>query len=74
MSAQNFSEYLTGEETNLQMEFVDILNSSTSITGVTYNDLGTSEYKTISEDGSVQIAIGMTSFEDYFASLTALAN
>ncbi len=72
MSAQNFSEYLTGEETSLQMEFVDILNNSTSITGVTYNDLGTSEYKTISEDGSVQIAIGMTSFEDYFASLTAL--
>lgn len=73
MSAQNFSDYLTGEETDLQMAFVDILNNSESITGVTYNDLGSSEYKTISEDGAVEIAIGMTGFDDYFASLTALA-
>ena len=73
MSAQNFSDYLTGEETDLQMAFVDILNNSESITGVTYNDLGSSEYKTISEDGSVEITIGMTTFDDYFASLTALA-
>lgn len=73
MSAQNFKDYLTGEETSLQLEFVDILNASTSITGVTYNDLGSSEYKTISEDGSIEIAIGAKSFEDYFKSLSDLA-
>ena len=65
MSAQNFSEYLTGKETPLQLEFVNLLNNSTNITGVTFNDLGTNEFKTVSEDGTIEFAIGQMSAEDF---------
>lgn len=70
MSAQNFSEYLTGDETALQLEFVELVNNSTSITGVTFNDLGTNEYKTISEDASVELAIGQLSVDEFIDTLT----
>lgn len=70
MSAQNFADYLTGEETSLQLEFVDLVNKSTSITGVTVNDLGTNEYKTISEDASVELAIGQITVEEFIDRLT----
>ncbi len=70
MSAQNFSQYLTGSETSLQLEFVDMVNNSKSITGVTFNDLGTNEYKTISEDASVGIAIGQISADEFITALT----
>lgn len=58
MSAQDYSAYLTGKETEPQKAFTDMVVKSTSITGVTFNDLGTSEFKTISEDGSQQLVIG----------------
>lgn len=72
MSAQNFKDYLTGEETALQKEWVEIINNSTSISGVTINDLGTSEFKTVCEDASVELAIGSISTEDFFNTLAAV--
>lgn len=70
MSAQNFSDYLTGQETTLQLEYVDMVNESTSISGVTFNDLGTNEYKTVSEDASVELAIGQLTVEEFLDKLT----
>lgn len=70
MSAQNFSDYLTGQETSLQLEFVGLVNNSTSITGVTFNDLGTNEYKTAAEDASVELAIGMITTEEFINRLS----
>ncbi len=74
MSAQNFSDYLTGEETDLQKDWVKIVDESTSISGVTFNDLGTSEFKTVSEDGSVSFAIGSMTEDDFFNTLSGLAS
>jgi len=65
MSAQNFSQYLTGKETALQLEFVDKVNNATSISGVTFNDLGTNQFKTVSEDASVEFAIGQLTAKDF---------
>lgn len=72
MSAQNFSEYLTGSETALQLELVDLVNNSTSISGVTFNDLGTNEYKTVSEDASVELAIGKITIEEFTNKLSSV--
>lgn len=72
MSAQNFEEYLTGGETSLQNDWVEIINNSTSISGVTINDLGTSEFKSVCEDASVELAIGSISTEDFFNTLAAV--
>lgn len=72
MSAQNFADYLTGDETALQNEWVSIVNNSTSLSGVTLNDLGSSEYKTVSEDASVELAIGSITVDDFFATLSGV--
>lgn len=72
MSAQNFGDYLTGNETELQKEWVAIVDNSTSLSGVTLNDLGSSEFKTVSEDSSVELAIGSITPDDYFNTLSAV--
>ena len=69
MSAQNYSAYLTGEETQLQLDYTDIVSNSQSISGVTFNDLGTSEFKTISEDLTQTLAIKSISVEDFWTQL-----
>ncbi|MGL6198385.1 MAG: ABC transporter substrate-binding protein [Lachnospiraceae bacterium] len=70
MSAQNFTDYLTGEETDLQNEWIEILNSATSISGVTFNDLGTNEFKTISEDASIELTIGSLDKDQFLSTLS----
>ena len=74
MSAQNYSDYLTGEETSVQLAFTDIIDSATSITGGTFNDLGNSEFKTNSEDLSAELAIGMITPDDFISQLGAAAS
>lgn len=71
MSAQNYSEYLTGSETPVQLDFTDIVSKATSVTGVTFNDLGTSEFKTISEDLSQELAIKSVTVDEFITSLGA---
>ena len=66
MSAQNYSDFLTGSETDVQLAFTDIIDSATSITGVTFNDLGNAEFKTNSEDLSAELAIGMVTRKTLF--------
>ena len=73
MSAQNYADFLTGEETSVQLAFTDIISSAASITGVTFNDLGDSAFKTNSEDLSAELAIGMVSPEEFIAQLEAAA-
>lgn len=70
MSAQNFADYQTGNETNLQKEWVNIVDNSTNLSGVTFNDLGNSEFKTVCEDSSIELAIGSITTEDYFNTLS----
>ena len=65
MSAQDYSQYLTGKETAPQKAFTDIVTGSTSITGVTLNDRGNSAFKTASEDLSQQLAIGSKTPEEF---------
>ena len=70
MSAQDFSSYLTGNETELQTEIINDLNNASGITGMTYNDLGSSAYKTICETSTTEVLAGMISVADYFAALS----
>ena len=46
MSAQDQSAYMTGDETELQMQFVDAVNNATSVSGTPINDCGPSAFKT----------------------------
>ena len=71
MSAQNFADYLTGDETALQLAWVDIVDNSTSLSGVVLNDLGTSSFKTVSEDAAGELAIGSITTDEFFEKLAA---
>jgi raffinose/stachyose/melibiose transport system substrate-binding protein len=69
MSAQDFSQYLTGNETDLQNDIINALNTASGTTGMTYNDLGDSAYKTLSEDSTAEVLSGMISVDDFFTNL-----
>lgn len=69
MSAQDFSQYLTGNETDLQNDIINALNTASGIIGMTYNDLGDSAYKTLSEDSTAEVLSGMISVDDFFTNL-----
>jgi raffinose/stachyose/melibiose transport system substrate-binding protein len=69
MSAQDFSQYKTGNETPVQLQLVDILSGSSSISGTTINDLGTADFKTKIEDLSQQAAIKSITPDGFTAGL-----
>jgi len=71
MSAQNYIEYLTGNETPVQLEFTNIVANATSVTGTPINDLGTSEFKTICEDLAQSLAVKSISPEEFISKLEA---
>lgn len=63
--AQNYDDYLTGEETQLQKDLTAILSSSTSLSGVTWNDSATPQFKTDSETLSQELAVGLRTPEAF---------
>lgn len=67
--AQNFDQYLTGKETEVQTALADILSKSTSISGTPINDCGTPAFKTACEDLSQQFAVGMVTSDQYIQKL-----
>jgi raffinose/stachyose/melibiose transport system substrate-binding protein len=73
MSAQDFSPYLSGSETSLQLEIVEISTGATSISGTTINDLGSSAFKTEFEKLSQELPAGLITVEQFIQNLTAAA-
>lgn len=62
---QKYDSYLTGKETNLQKKLTDVLSSSTSISGTSWNDSLTPDFKTSSESLSQELAAGMLTPEKF---------
>jgi raffinose/stachyose/melibiose transport system substrate-binding protein len=69
MSAQDFSQYATGKETEVQKEFTDYVKSSTNLSGTPLGDMGSSEFKTASQDLTQELSIGTISTDDYLKGL-----
>ncbi|MDD3278514.1 MAG: extracellular solute-binding protein [Lachnospiraceae bacterium] len=69
MSAQDQSAYMTGNETELQKQFLDIVKNSTSTTGTTINDRGPSAFKTSIESEIQNVTNGTTSVDDFLATI-----
>lgn len=67
MSAQDFSQFATGNETDLQKQFMSDLAASSDLSGTPINDMGTSQFKTDCEDKVQELAIGKLSPEDFLA-------
>jgi ABC-type sugar transport system, periplasmic component len=69
MSAQDQTAFMTGNETILQKQFLEILNGSTKLSGTTINDLGTANFKTVIESEIQGMSNGTTSPADFLAIL-----
>ena len=65
MSAQDQSAYMTGKETELQMQFVDAVNNATSLSGTPINDCGPSTFKTSIESEIQSVSNGSKSVDDF---------
>lgn len=71
MSAQDQSEYMTGEETELMKQIVDIVNSATNVSGTPINDCGPSIFKTSIESEIQSVSNGSTSVEEFLSAIGA---
>ncbi len=74
LSAQDQTAYLTGNETELQKQVMDILKDATSISGTPINDCGPSAFKTSIESEIQGVSNGSTSVEDFLAAIGAACN
>ena len=71
MSAQDQSDYMTGEETELMKQIVDIVSTSTSVSGTPLNDLGPSAFKTSIESEIQGVSNGSESVDDFLSAIGA---
>lgn len=69
MSAQEQSEYMLGNETELQKEFVDILKNATSLSGTPMNDCGSSEFKADIENKIADVLNGTLDIDAFLKSI-----
>ncbi len=69
MSAQDFSQFATGKETEVQKQFTDVVKNATNLSGTPLGDMGTSEFKTASQDLTQELSIGNRSSDDYVKGL-----
>ncbi len=71
MSAQDQTAYLTGNETELQKQVMDILKNATSVSGTPINDCGSAAFKTAIESKIQGVSNGSTTVEDFLAAMGA---
>lgn len=71
MSAQDQSSFMTGNETELQKQVVDILKNATSVSGTPINDCGPSAFKTAIESEIQSVSNGTESVDDFLAAIGA---
>jgi raffinose/stachyose/melibiose transport system substrate-binding protein len=69
MSAQDQTAYMTGNETELQKVFTDILKNASSVSGTPINDCGPSAFKTAIESEIQSVSNGTTSVDDFLANI-----
>ena len=65
------SEYMTGEETELMKQIVDIVNNATNVSGTPINDCGPSFFKTSIESEIQSVSNGSTSVKEFLSAIGA---
>ncbi|MFQ9514317.1 MAG: ABC transporter substrate-binding protein [Eubacterium sp.] len=71
LSAQDQSSYMTGEETELLKQVVEILSKSTNLSGNPINDSGSSAFKTSIESEIQGVCNGSKSIDDFLSKIGA---
>lgn len=71
MSAQDQSAYMTGEETDLQLQFVNAVNNAASVSGTPINDCGPSAFKTSIESEIQSVSNGSMEVDEFLSVIGA---
>ncbi|MDD2971353.1 MAG: extracellular solute-binding protein [Lachnospiraceae bacterium] len=66
MSAQDFSQFATGKETEPQKQFMEIVANATDLSRTPLGDMGSSEFKTVCEDKIQEAAIDKISTQEFY--------
>lgn len=69
MSAQDQSDYMTGDETELQLQIVNIVNNATNLSGTPVNDCGPSAFKTCIESEIQNVSNGKSSIDTFLSTI-----
>lgn len=69
MSAQDQSEYLSGNETELQLQVMELVQNATGVSGTPINDCGPSAFKTAIESQIQSVCNGSISVDDFLAAI-----
>ncbi len=69
MSAQDFARYKTGNETPVQLQFIDIVQRAAGISGTPLNDCGTALFKSHCENLTQALATSMVTPGQFVADL-----
>ncbi|MDO4322237.1 MAG: extracellular solute-binding protein [Lachnospiraceae bacterium] len=69
LSAQDQTAYMTGEETELQKQIVEIATGATSLSGTPVNDCGPSAFKTCIESEIQNVTNGTSTVDDFLATI-----
>ncbi|MDO4339734.1 MAG: extracellular solute-binding protein [Eubacteriales bacterium] len=69
MSAQDQSEFMTGDETELQLQIVDMVNNATSVSGTPINDCGPSAFKTSIESEIQSVSNGTSDIDTFLTAI-----
>ena len=70
MSAQDFTQYFTGDETPVQLQFVEFFQNSHSVSGPPAIDLGTAEFKVTAESLIIDLAIGLLTPQEWIDAMS----
>lgn len=65
MSAQDQTEYMSGEETELQKQIVEIVTNAASVSGTPINDCGPSAFKTCIESEIQNVTNGTSTVDEF---------
>ncbi|MDO4306372.1 MAG: extracellular solute-binding protein [Eubacteriales bacterium] len=69
MSAQDQTDYMTGDETELMKQIVEIVTAATSVSGTTINDCGPSAFKTSIESEIQNVSNGTTDIDTFLTTI-----
>lgn len=69
MSAQDQSEYLSGNETELQLQVMELVQNATGVSGTPINDCGPSAFKTAIESQIQSVCNGSITVDDFLAAI-----
>jgi len=69
--AQKFDAFLTGDESDLQKQLIQIFNATTSASNTPFHDLGTDEFKTMVMESHQKLFGNSISAEDFLKELDA---